>query len=209
MAKSLKTCNGSRKSLRKGRKSLRKGRKSVKRGKGFRKMYGGTKLTDLLIKYENKKLGKEEQEELSTYLNDKSLINATHRQAPYFGFSPLHILCSQGTLNVPVVKKLIENGADVNATSQYNNDLTPLDVLIDYQEIKQWRDNHEFKKIMTLLLEHNGLYHEKIIVKDVLNKNYKKLYIEGIMLNLKKTGLMIPSKSLYPSSALGLYSESD
>ena len=179
MIKSLKRGKGSRKLVNKRRKSLKRGkgsRQSVKKSKGFRKMYGGTPLTDFLIKTDNKKLTPDQEKELDEYLNDNSLINAQHREGRYYGYAPLHILCSQGTLNVPVVKKLIKVGADVNAKS-IDNPYTPLDqlMLYDFGNGEKLYDT-PFKKIMTLLLENGGTYDEKKI------KNYpqKQEYIEYI-----------------------------
>ena len=75
MAKSLKRGKGSRKLVNKRRKSLKRGkgsRKLVKKSKGFRKIYGGTKLTDFLITYHNLTLTPGQQATLDEYLNDKS-----------------------------------------------------------------------------------------------------------------------------------------
>ena len=198
MAKSLKTCNGSRKSLRKGRKSLRKGRKSVKRGKGFRKsvkrgkgfrkMYGGTPLTEFLIK-NNKPLNLDEIKQLSKLLMNKSLINQPHEEGENKGFTPLHILCSLKTLNPPMIKMLIKRGANVNVTIDNaevseDNGLTPLDVLIDFQSNIQWNST-AFKEIMTVLLEYGGSYNEKLINKAGLYKDEKKEYIKNIQNNIQ------------------------
>ena len=180
--KSLKTCNGSRKSVKRGKGS----RKSVKRGKGSRKMYGGTPLTDFLIN-NNRGLKEDEKAQLIELLRIKSLINMPHEQGKYKGFTPLHILCSLDILNPPMVKVLINLGANVNATidNYEDNGLTPLDVLIDFQSNRQW-NTKEFKEIMTLLLENGGSYNEGLIDKALLFIDEKKKYIEEIQTDIKK-----------------------
>jgi len=162
MAKSFKRGKVSRKSLRKGKKSLRRGkgsRKSVKRSKGFRKMYGGSPLTDFLIKTDNKKLTSVK------YLNDSSLINEPTEE----GLTPLHVLCLQNSLKSDIVEMLIKNGADVNAETTDEHKDTPLDVLMLGKSNYHWISYEPFKEIMTLLLKNGGLYEIKKLEKDKQN----------------------------------------
>lgn len=173
MAKSLKRGKGSRKLVNKRRKSFKRGkgsRKLVKKSKGFRKMYGGTLLTNFLIMHDNQKLSPEKQEELKRYLDDNSLIDKPHEEGEYKGLTPLHVLCSQNSLNFPVVKMLIEKGANVNAIAI--DEYTPLDVLMQSNSNYHWTSYEPFKQIMTLLLEKGGLYNEKLL--NPQKKNYIK-----------------------------------
>lgn len=168
MAKSLKRGKGSRKLVNKRRKSLKRGkgsRKSVNKSKGFRKIYGGTPFTEFLIRYDNKKLTSDQQAKLNEYLNNNSLIDKPNDE----GITPLHVLCSQESLNRHIVEMLIKKGANVNAKTIDEYKYTPLDVLMQGKSNYHWNSYEPFKEIMTLLLEKGGLYNEKLLNPQKLN----------------------------------------